>query len=520
MNLRTSLLLATVALGFMGGSIPQKALAENPTAAGFANIVEPIIPSVVNISTSTDNFKHGRGRTQMRQGEMPEFPPGSPFEELFRYFMEEGQGQGMMAPRKTQALGSGFFISEDGYIVTNSHLVADVDQVTITLHDGSEFPATIVGVDKRTDMALLKVTATKKFIPVKWGDSTKARVGDWVIAIGNPFGLSNTVTTGVISSITRDISAKLQGLKVGDYIDGFLQIDASINMGNSGGPTFNTSGEMIGINTAIFSPSGGSIGLGFAVPSSVAKPVIEQLKKYGKTKRGWIGVYIQPITKELAEELKLSTTDGALVGTVPKDGPAASAKILPGDVIISFNGQKVKSDRHLRHAVGEGPIGENVPIKVLRKGKEVELKIKVQEFEDAEAKGLIAGDNIPPAVQQPEGPKVLGMGLQSLTPELKKRFELPEDLKGVVISEIERGSEAVEKGLRPGDVIVEASQIPVSTPEELAKAVESAQKAGRKHVLLQIAHGKMIHHITLSLESDEEEEGEEKKSLLGKILKR
>jgi len=473
----------------------------------FADIVAPLLSSVVNISTVTEI---PRNRIPM---EMPNFPPGSPFEELFRHFLEEGP---QARPRKTTSLGSGFIVSQNGketLIITCNHVIADADKITIILNDNSEFEAQVVGRDHRTDLALLKISTDKKLMTVEWGDSDSARVGEWIIAIGNPFGLSSTVTVGVISTVARNLAIRAPGLETADYIDGYLQTDASINMGNSGGPMFNVNGKVIGINTAILSPNGGSIGIGFAIPSSIAKSVIEQLKQYGRTKRGWLGVKIQPVTKDIATSLGLSKTGGALVGDLSPQSPAMKAGIKGGDVILSFNGHEIKESRLLPRIVGEAPIGSKLPIVVWRNGKEIKLDIVVGEFEEAEKEGLISldGSENKKLDKRQQGRVVLGMVLQGIKPSQYERFGVNENTRGLVITYVDPDSEAAEKGLRPGDVIsevlLEATRERITEPAQFITFVENARKQHKKQLLVLINRGKDSRFISLSLEEEAPSEG-------------
>jgi serine protease Do len=356
------------------------------------------------------------------------------------------------------------------------HVVADSDEITVTLLDDTTLKAQIVGRDSITDLALLKVEPKDKLPAVAWGDSAKTRVGDWVLAIGNPFGLGGTLTAGIVSARARDIHA-------GPY-DDFLQTDASINRGNSGGPMFNLAGEVIGINTAIFSPSGGSIGIGFAIPSALAKPIIEQLRTAGKVQRGWIGVRIQPVTDDIAESLGLDKPRGALVSDVDPSGPAAKAKLQPGDVILSFDGKPIDRTRQLPRMVAETPPDKGVKLTLWRDGKEMAADVKVGLLNPEQAAAAA------PVEKEKQGPPTvdaLGMSLAKITPDLRRDLELADDAKGVVVVDVDEDGVAAQRGVRPGDVIAAVGKESVETPEQVVEKVEAARKAGRKTLLLRIA---------------------------------
>ena len=442
-----------------------------PVPESFADMVEKLTPAVVNVST-TQNLR-GRSRPG---GEVPipQFPPGSPFEEFFKDFFERQQRPEGAPRRRVTSLGSGFIIDAEGIIVTNNHVIAEADEITVTLSDDSKYEAKVIGRDPKTDVAILKIEPDKPVPAVRWGDSDETRVGDWVIAIGNPFGLGGTVTAGIISARQRNINA-------GPY-DDFLQTDASINRGNSGGPVFNMKGEVIGIATAIFSPSGGSIGIGFAVPSALARPVVAQLRKYGRTRRGWLGVRIQTVNDEIAESLGLETAGGALVADVTKESPAAEAKIEAGDVILSFDGRPVEQMRELPRMVAETEIGREVTLQVWRKGEIKELRVTLGELERAEQLAALSTDK---GEKVDEGADALGMTLAQITPKLRQRFDLEDDQKGVVVTKVKDESAAAAKGIRPGDVIVEVGQEEVSTPRHVVEKVRAVKKDNqRKSVLL------------------------------------
>jgi serine protease Do len=433
----------------------------------FADLAAKLLPKVVNISTTQT--------VEGRQGpEMPQLHPGSPFEEFFREFFDRNRPE--QRQRKATSLGSGFIVDPAGYVATNNHVIQDADEITVILHDNTKLKAKVVGRDAKSDIAVLKVEPAQPLSAVEFGNAEKARVGDWILAIGNPFGLGGTVTAGIISARGRDINS-------GPY-DDFLQTDASINRGNSGGPMFGLDGKVIGINTAIFSPTGGSVGIGFAIPTTAAEPVIKQLIKHGQVKRGWLGVHIQLVTDEIAETLGLKTSMGALVASVIKDGPAEKAKIQAGDVIISFDGKEINEMRRLPKIVADTEVGKKVDIEIWRDKKRVPLKIAIGELDEGEqqvaakTKGAEEKDTGGRAID------ALGLTLAQVSPKTKERFNLDQDAKGVVVTAVKEGGPSAEKGIRPGDVIVEVSQEEVSNPAQVANKIEEARKAGRKSVLL------------------------------------
>ncbi len=434
--------------------------------ASYADLAEKLMPAVVNISTSQ------LVRDPMT-GVTPQFPPGSPFEDLFRDFFERRRQGGGSQDRRVTSLGSGFIISQTGLVVTNNHVIEEADEITVILHDDRRLPAEVVGRDPKTDLALLKVKAGRPLVAVPFGESDRVRVGDRVLAIGNPFGLGNTVTAGIISARGRDIRA-------GPY-DDFLQTDAPINRGNSGGPLFNLAGEVIGVNTAIFSPSGGSVGIGFAVPAALAQPVLDQLKEFGRTRRGWLGVRIQTVTDDIAESLGLSDADGALVADVISDSPAAKGGIKIGDVILKFDGKPIDSMRALPRIVAGTDIDRTVPVQVSRRGQRLSLKVTVGQLEEK--------DNVVVAVEaEPEEgsseAESLGMRLSSITPELRQRFGLDKGVEGVIVTDLDPASAAASQGIRVGDVILEVGLEEVSNPNEVIDKVDKANRSKRKSVLL------------------------------------
>ena len=449
----------------------------------FADLVEKVSPAVVNINTTA----------VIEQPTGPAFPEGSPFSDLFRDFgfPMPNQGEGgdprfggqQSQPQRANALGSGFVISDDGYIVTNNHVIEGADSIEIEFRDGARRTAKVVGTDKQTDIALLKVEA--KDLPyVGFGDSDAARVGDWVLALGNPLGQGFSASTGIVSARGRALT--------GTY-DDFIQTDASINRGNSGGPLFNMDGKVIGVNTAILSPNGGSIGIGFSMASNVVGNVVQQLREFGETRRGWLGVKIQRVTPEIAESLGLDTGKGAMVTDVP-EGPAADAGIKAGDVITKFAGNDIEDDRDLVARVAQAPIGEKVDVVVLRDGKPEDLQVTLGRRETAEGTSTDEG-----AQPGDTGGDTLGMQLQTLTPEIAAELGMGEDQEGLVVRAVDPTSDAADKGLSPGDVITEAGQQPVTSVKDLTARIDEAKEAGRKSLLLMIRRGGEPRFVALSV---------------------
>lgn len=458
-----------------------------PAPDSFADLAEKLVPAVVNIST-TQKVQDGQDLP-----EMPQFPPGSPFDEFFRdFFNRRGQGgaERPQRPRNATALGSGFIVRANGFIVTNYHVIEGAEEITVVLHDNTSLQAKLIGRDDKTDLAVLKVETDKPLPFVDFGDSDIMRVGDWVLAIGNPFGLGGSVTAGIISARSREINA-------GPY-DDFLQTDASINRGNSGGPMFNMDGKVIGINTAIYSPSGGSVGIGFAIPSSLARGVVDQIIEFGRTKRGWLGVRIQSVTPEIAESLGLQKPEGALVAGVTEGGPAAKAGIETGDVILQFDGKPISESRRLPRVVADTPVDKQTSVQVWRKGARKDLPVTLGELEAAEESGLLASTTDSQSdANKPQELDSLGVTLSALTDALKKQYSLADDQKGVVVTAVTGGSPAAEKGLKPGDVIVEVGQAEVAAPADVAKKVTEARDGGRKSVLLLVESGGDLRFVAL-----------------------
>ncbi|HEX4026314.1 MAG TPA: Do family serine endopeptidase [Rhizomicrobium sp.] len=449
-----------------------------PAPDSFADLADKLLPTVVNISTS-------QTLKAPPQNAMPDLSPGSPLEDLFKNFL----GPKSNTPRHVTSLGSGFVIDPTGYIVTNNHVIEDSDQITVSLQDGTQLPAKVIGRDTKTDLALLKVTPRKPLPATHFGDSDKARIGDWVIAIGDPFGIGSTVTAGIVSARNRNINA-------GPY-DDFIQTDAPITRGNSGGPLFNMDGDVIGINSQIYTPSGGSVGIGFSIPSNLAREVIGQLRQFGAARRGWIGVRIQQVTQEIAEGLGLPTTQGALVSDVTQNGPAAKAGLVNGDLITGFDGKPVADDRALPRIVADTPIGKTVNIDVLRKGKKQTLRISVQKLADDNKPDKPV--KAPPAPRNQSKLSQLGLTLGMLDQGARAKFKIGGGIQGVVVSSVDPGSSAAEKNLRPGDVIVEAAGQAVKTPDDVSRKIDGDVKAGKKVELLLINRDGDLTYVGLRL---------------------
>jgi len=483
-NIAVSLVLGSASFTVMATTAP---IAQAAAPSSFANLAEKLLPAVVNISSTQKVEEMGE------LPNMPNFPEGSPFEDFFEQFMDR---RGMGMPNIPQAsLGSGFVIdAQNGIIVTNNHVIKDAEEVRVTFHDDETIVAEVIGRDEKTDLAILKVETDKKLTAVDFGDSDAMRVGDWVLAIGNPFGLGGTVTAGIISARQRDIQA-------GPY-DDFLQTDASINRGNSGGPMFDLNGKVIGINTAIFSPTGGSVGIGFAIPSSLAKPVLDQIMKYGRTRRGWLGVRIQTVSDEIAESLGLEKARGALVAGVMPDGPADKAGLRVGDIILELNGKSIDEMRELPRLVAETNIDSKADIVFWRDGKSKKGKVVVGELEKAEDNGLIAGAQPTSKTGESEGGVELedfGMTIVELNRTLRENFDIPSDVEGVIITSIKPGSEAYNKGLIEGDVIVEANQSRINTTADMIKVIEDVSKSKRSSILLLIQNDGDVRFIALKM---------------------
>ena len=470
----------------------------------FADLAEKLLPTVVNISTTQKIEERPQLQIQPYGTQQSPFPEGHPFNEFFNDFF--GQQMPSMPQHQLPAtsLGSGFVVDkEKGIIITNSHVIANADEIKVTLHNDKILPADIIGTDEKTDIAVLKVNLKDEDVnEAKFGDSDTMRVGDWVIAIGNPFGLGGTVTAGIISARQRDIQS-------GPY-DDYLQTDASINRGNSGGPMFNIKGEVIGINTAIFSPTGGSVGIGFAIPSVMAEPIIKQLNEFGRTRRGWLGVKIQEVTDEIAESLSLAKAGGALVAEVTPTGPAEKSGIKAGDIILAFDNKPVREMRQLPRIVAETDINKDVEVIIWRDGKRVELSANIGELEKAEENGLLAahdGENI----VDDEGNGMtgtefseLGLTVNPLTNSMRHTFSIDNSVNGLVIMDTDANGDAAKKGVSAGDVIVNINQKP-ATIETLRSEIDSAKSVNRESVLFLLNSQGSIQFVAVKLQKIEAE---------------
>lgn len=477
--LRAQLLaLLALILALATAALPAAAQ-ERPVS--FADLAEEVSPAVVNITTATTVA------AQLAPDGAPTLPDGMPFQDFFNDFFNR-DGQRQPRPRQSQALGSGFVISADGYIVTNNHVIENADEINIELFSGLRLPARLIGTDRDTDIALLKVDHDTDLPFVPWGDSEATRVGDWVLAVGNPLGQGFSVSAGIISARGRALQ--------GNY-DDYLQTDAAINRGNSGGPLFNMNGEVVGVNTAILSPTGGSIGIGFAMSSNVAQRVVDQLLEFGVTRRGWLGVRIQDVSDDVAEALGLARPRGALVTEV-MEGPARDAGMQSGDVITSFDGGDVADTRDLVRRVADAGVGRAVDVVVFRDGDEQPLSVTLGLRDE----GSMAGAPGPGQdIQPPAAPaQILGLELQELTDDIRTDMGLPPGTSGLLVSGIGEGSDAETKGIRPGDLVTEAGQQPVSTVADFRARVDEAREAGRRTLLVMVRRGEDPRFVALSLE--------------------
>ena len=483
-RLRRKPLLALALAGLLSGTaittlpmLPPFETAEAQTvfnrapAEGFADLVETVMPAVISIEVNHKLVSNRLPDGMSDQFTMPDLGPDNPFREFFEQF--QGRGFGTPSPQQpSRGQGSGFIISADGYAVTNNHVVANADQVTVRLQDGTEYEAEVVGTDPKTDLALLKIDTDDELHFVEFSDD-EPRVGDWVIAVGNPFGLGGSVTTGIISARERNIGS-------GPY-DDFLQIDAPINKGNSGGPAFNLDGKVVGVNTAIFSPSGGSVGIGFAIPASIAKQVIGEIRDNGQVTRGWLGVQIQPVTEDIAESLGLDEAQGAIVADVTQDSPALEAGIKTGDTILEVNGEAIEDPRHLARKVATLAPGETAEVMVYRDGKREKVSVAIGTMPGDQELAARSGSNAPETDRT-------RLGLE-LVPS--------EDGRGVQVASVMPNSPAAEKGLRPGDVILEVGGIQVDDPMAVEAAVDRAAGEGQEGVLMLVRSGERQRFVAM-----------------------
>ncbi|WP_425311767.1 DegQ family serine endoprotease [Microvirga massiliensis] len=476
---------------FLVALVPVPVLARSAPES-FADLAQEVIPAVVNISASTT--------VEVRNRTLPQLPPGTPFEDLFEeFFNRRGGGGGNndnnespLRPRRSNSLGSGFVIDSSGIVVTNNHVIGDANDIQVIFADGTRLKAEIIGKDSKIDLAVLRVKPEKPLTAVRFGDSERLRPGDWVMAIGNPFGLGGSVTAGIVSARGRNIDS-------GPY-DNYIQTDASINKGNSGGPLFNMDGEVIGINTAILSPTGGSVGIGFAVPASTAVPVIEQLREFGETRRGWLGVRIQNVDEPTAEALNLGAARGALVAGVDEKGPAKPAGLEVGDVIVRFDNHDVKDSRDLPRIVANTPVGKTVDVVVIRKGQEMNRQVTLGRLEDGERQQQAALKQ-PPTDSPSVTHQALGLTLSSVTDELRRRYSIKDSIKGVVVTRVDPNSVAADKRIQPGDVVVEVGQEPVSSPADVTRRIEALKRDGRKSALLLVANAQgEVRFVAVSIE--------------------
>ena len=467
-NRRRVLLGAILVAGFTVATLSgtTRAVIAQTRPENVADVAARVQDAVVNISTSQTVAPN-------QSVPMPQLPPGSPFEDFFEeFFKEKPDGK---RTRKVSSLGSGFVIDPAGIIITNNHVIADADEIIVNFNDGSKLKAELIGRDTKVDLAVLRVKPKAPLKAVSFGDSDKTRVGEWVMAIGNPFGLGGSVTVGVVSARNRNIESSAY--------DDFIQTDAAINRGNSGGPLFNLQGEVIGINTAIFSQTGSSIGIGFAIPANTVLPLIKQLRETGEIRRGWIGVSIQPVDEQIAESLNLPGTRGALIEGVGDNTPAGQAGIQIGDVIIRFDGQEVKEMRNLPRIVAGTPVGKTVDVVVIRKGKEQTLKLTVQRLDDPDQKPKKQVKNEPQPKARPAANQVLGIELSAINEDLRRRFRLRESVKGLVVTGVDPDSNAAEQNVEAGQVVIEFGGEAVSTIADLQKRIDVLRKSGKRPAL-------------------------------------
>ena len=485
-RLRTS--LAGVACSAMlvagaapGGLAPTQATAQEMPPS-FAPVAKDLLPSVVNIATTRN--------ADQQAGPLGQLPEGHPLREFFERF--GGGEQGQPRKRRTRSLGSGFVIDEAGYVVTNHHVIKQADQVSVILHDDTRLDAEVVGADPKTDLALLKVDAERALTAVEWGNSAGAEVGDWVLAIGNPFGLGGSVTAGIVSARGRAINA-------GPY-SRFIQTDTAINRGNSGGPLFNTDGEVIGVNTAILSPSGGNVGVGFALPSKVAEPIIAELKANGEVVRGWLGVSVQPVTEQLAQGLELPRDTGALIGDVRPNSPADKHGLKSGDVVVGFNGEQIDDPRELAWQTSQRDPGETVELSLYRNGERRTVAVDLGRLSDAGQRAATDGGADELARLTAEA---MGVQLAAPRPQVLEQFDLPRDVEGAVVARVAANGPAATQGVRPGDVIRQVGQRAVDEPRDVHRAVDAALAQGSDGLVILLQRGSQTQFVSIPLVAPE-----------------
>jgi serine protease Do len=482
-GLAMALAIGIAAVPFSGALAPRPAIAKGAGMESLADLAASVSDAVVNISAATTV-------EEKRSAAAPNLPQGTPFDDLFEEFFKRRQQQGEgnnPAPtprqRRSSSLGSGFVIDSAGIVITNNHVIADANEITVIFTDGQKLKAEVIGKDAKVDVAVLRVKPERPLKAVKFGDSDKMRVGDAVMAVGNPFGLGGTVTAGIVSARNRNIES-------GPY-DNYIQTDASINKGNSGGPLFNMDGEVIGINTAILSPTGGSVGIGFATPAATVMPVVGQLQEFGETRRGWLGVRIQNVDDQTAESLDLGKPRGALVAGVDDKGPAKPAGIKNGDVIVKFDGKEVKNSTDLPKIVAQTTVGKDVSVIIVRGGKEVEVKVKLGRLEEGEKLASLekddAGKNSPAAPGKSVVQKALGMEFATISADARKKYGIKDGAEGVLITSVEPNSSAAEKRVNAGDRILEINQEAMAKPEDVTKKLKALKDQGRKSALVFVA---------------------------------
>jgi serine protease Do len=458
-------------------------LARDAAAAapqGFADVAEQALPAYVDIIVRQRVAVRANPQAQQQQQQ-------GPFDQFFRDFFDQ-LPNAQPTERAQQGVGSGFIVDKSGIVVTNNHVIAEADEVTVILHDGTRLLATVLGKDERGDLAVLKVDAGRELPALRWGDSDTARIGDWVLAVGNPLGQGRSVSVGIISARARNIGAT--------QYDDLIQTDAAINRGNSGGPLLNGNGEVVGVNIAILSPTGNSIGIGFSIPANMAKPIVQQIVEYGRPRRGWLGVRVQTVTDELAQSLGIGRARGALIGGVSEGGPASKGGILQGDVVLKFAGKEVADMAALPRIVAETPVDQTVDVIVARKGETKELKVKVGELTDTAVAALS-----PPPPAAGTRTETLGMSLTALTPELRQQYNVASSTTGVLVTGVTAQTDAALRRIQPGDVILEVAQKEVQSPEQVLQLVEQtrADNRGSVLILLRQRNGEM-RFVALSLE--------------------